>query len=56
MLTSSRTDFYLIESLANVQSIVLVTDLNGSDELMTDAFRTFFDVVRCVAVSEYRER
>ncbi|ORX94611.1 ARM repeat-containing protein [Basidiobolus meristosporus CBS 931.73] len=37
--------FYLLESLSTVKSVVLVVDLNNADELITDFFRTFFDIV-----------
>ncbi|KAF9429774.1 hypothetical protein BGZ94_009542 [Podila epigama] len=37
---------YLLESLSVVKSIVLITDLNNADELMTDLFKNFFDDVR----------
>ncbi|EGF98446.1 uncharacterized protein MELLADRAFT_69311 [Melampsora larici-populina 98AG31] len=36
---------YLLESLATVQSIVLICDIPSSEELMTEVFKLFFDVV-----------
>ncbi|KAK4052801.1 Sister chromatid cohesion protein pds5 [Microbotryomycetes sp. JL201] len=38
-------NFYLIESLSNVKSIVLICDLDGADELMRDVFKHCFDVL-----------
>lgn len=38
--------FYLLESLSTVKSVVLVCDLNDSDELMVEVFRDFFALVR----------
>jgi sister-chromatid-cohesion protein PDS5 len=38
--------FYLLENLSNVKSITLVTDLPGADEMITDVFRGFFDLIR----------
>lgn len=40
---------YLIESLATIKSVVLVVDLPGADELMTNYFESILQVVRCVA-------
>ncbi|KAK4057405.1 Sister chromatid cohesion protein pds5 [Microbotryomycetes sp. JL221] len=37
--------FYLIESLSSVKSIVLICDLEGSDELMRDVFKQAFDAL-----------
>ncbi|KDQ08190.1 hypothetical protein BOTBODRAFT_118968 [Botryobasidium botryosum FD-172 SS1] len=38
--------FYLLESLSSIKSVVLVCDLPHADELMTEIFRDFFDLVR----------
>ncbi|PWN42791.1 hypothetical protein IE81DRAFT_289632 [Ceraceosorus guamensis] len=38
--------FYLLESLSNVKSITLVADLHGADEMMTDLFRGFFELIK----------
>ncbi|KAG9013484.1 hypothetical protein FRB94_002559 [Tulasnella sp. JGI-2019a] len=38
--------FYLLESLASIKSIVLVCDLPQADDLMTEIFRDFFDLMR----------
>jgi sister-chromatid-cohesion protein PDS5 len=38
--------FYLLESLSTIKSVVLVCDLPQADELMSEIFRTFFDLVR----------
>ena len=40
--------FYLIESLSNVKSIVLICDLDSADELMAEIFKQSFDVISCV--------
>lgn len=40
--------FYLIESLSNVKSIVLICDLDSADELMAEIFKQSFDVIRYV--------
>ncbi|KZT61710.1 cohesin-associated protein Pds5 [Calocera cornea HHB12733] len=36
--------YYLLESLSNVKSIVLVCDLPQAEELMSEIFRNFFDL------------
>lgn len=38
--------FYLLESLSNVKSVVLVCDLSNADEMMTDYFKGFLDLAR----------
>ncbi|KAJ1033876.1 hypothetical protein NDA16_000084 [Ustilago loliicola] len=38
--------FYLLESLSNVKSVVLVCDLSNTDEMMTDYFKGFLDLAR----------
>lgn len=38
--------FYLLESFANVKSIVIICDLAAADELMTTFFRQSFDTIR----------
>lgn len=38
--------FYLLESLSNVKSITLVADLHGADEMMTDLFKGFFEMIK----------
>ncbi|KZO98450.1 hypothetical protein CALVIDRAFT_495831 [Calocera viscosa TUFC12733] len=38
--------YYLLESLSNVKSIVLVCDLPQADELMSEIFRNFFDLAK----------
>ncbi|RKP38243.1 armadillo-type protein [Dimargaris cristalligena] len=38
--------FYLLESLSNVKSVVLVVDLNHPEQLVTEFFRLFFDIIR----------
>ncbi|CCF52151.1 hypothetical protein NDA11_006419 [Ustilago hordei] len=38
--------FYLLESLSNVKSVVLVCDLQNADEIMTDYFKAFLDLAR----------
>ncbi|SNX85250.1 related to PDS5 - precocious dissociation of sister chromatids [Melanopsichium pennsylvanicum] len=38
--------FYLLESLSNVKSVVLVCDLANVDDMMTDYFKGFLDLVR----------
>ncbi|KAK7046668.1 sister chromatid cohesion protein pds5 [Favolaschia claudopus] len=38
--------FHLLESLATVKSVVLVCDLQNADELMVEAFRDFFQLIR----------
>ncbi|PWY99706.1 ARM repeat-containing protein [Testicularia cyperi] len=38
--------FYLLESLSNVKSIVLVCDLSNADDMMTDYFKGFLDLAR----------
>nr|WJN24940.1 cohesin maintenance factor [Moesziomyces parantarcticus] len=38
--------FYLLESLSNVKSVVLVCDLANADELMTDYFKGFLELAR----------
>ncbi|KAJ7145311.1 armadillo-type protein [Mycena crocata] len=38
--------FHLLESLSTVKSVVLVCDLQNSDELMLEIFRDFFQLVR----------
>ena len=40
--------FYLLESLSQVKSIVLLTDL-GADDLLTEIFRDFFEIIRFVS-------
>ncbi|KAK7205746.1 armadillo-type protein [Myxozyma melibiosi] len=37
---------YLLESLSQVKSIVLVADLNNSEEIMNEIFSNFFDLVK----------
>ncbi|KAK9249177.1 armadillo-type protein [Lipomyces tetrasporus] len=37
---------YLLESLSQVKSIVLVSDLPNGDDLMSDIFEMFFDLVK----------
>ncbi|GJE86522.1 hypothetical protein PsYK624_026020 [Phanerochaete sordida] len=38
--------YHLLESLSTVKSVVLVCDLPNAEELMTDIFRDFFNIVR----------
>ena len=38
--------FYLIESLSNVKSAVLVCDVPGAEQLVTEAFKQFFDLAK----------
>ncbi|PWN48272.1 ARM repeat-containing protein [Violaceomyces palustris] len=38
--------FYLLESLSNVKSVVLVCDTPNADEMMTDYFKAFFELTR----------
>ncbi|EJT99367.1 hypothetical protein DACRYDRAFT_96151 [Dacryopinax primogenitus] len=38
--------YYLLESLSNVKSIVLVCDLPQADELMSEIFRNFFELAK----------
>lgn len=38
--------FYLVESLSNVKSAVLICDVPGSDQLVTDYFKQFFSMAR----------
>ncbi|KAJ1650032.1 Sister chromatid cohesion protein pds5 [Dispira simplex] len=38
--------FYLLESLSTVKSVVLVVDLAQPEELITDFFRLFFDIIQ----------
>lgn len=38
--------FYLLESLSNVKSITLVTDLTGAEQMMEDVFKGFFELVK----------
>ncbi len=38
--------FYLLESLSNVKSVVLVCDLANADELMSDYFKGFLELAR----------
>ncbi|KAI8807417.1 armadillo-type protein [Cladochytrium replicatum] len=38
--------FYLLESLSTVRSVLLVTDLSNSEELISRTFHTFFQVIR----------
>ncbi|KAJ7160887.1 armadillo-type protein [Mycena filopes] len=41
------TEYYhLLETLSTVKSVILVTDLQNSDELMVEIFRDFFQIVR----------
>ncbi|KAK4699468.1 sister chromatid cohesion protein PDS5, partial [Phenoliferia sp. Uapishka_3] len=37
--------FYVVESLSNVKSIVIICDLESGDELMADLFKQCFDVI-----------
>ncbi|KAG8937052.1 hypothetical protein FRC02_008159 [Tulasnella sp. 418] len=37
--------FYLLESLSTIKSVVLVCDLPSADELITEIFRDFFDLI-----------
>nr|WJN24946.1 cohesin maintenance factor [Tranzscheliella williamsii] len=38
--------FYLLESLSNVKSVVLICDLNNADEMMAEYFKAFLDLAR----------
>lgn len=38
--------FYLLESLATVESVVLLGDIDKSDSIIVDLFQSFFDVVQ----------
>ncbi|TPX40005.1 hypothetical protein SeMB42_g06166 [Synchytrium endobioticum] len=38
--------YYLLEQLSTVKSIILVTDLDGADELLTEIFQDFFKMVQ----------
>ncbi|KAJ1970495.1 Sister chromatid cohesion protein pds5, partial [Dimargaris xerosporica] len=38
--------FYLLESLSTVKSVVLAVDLDRPEELVTEFFRLFFEVIR----------
>ncbi|MCO5606325.1 hypothetical protein L7F22_060512 [Adiantum nelumboides] len=38
--------FYLLESLSNVKSVVLICDLSNADEMMVDFFKGFLDLIR----------
>jgi sister-chromatid-cohesion protein PDS5 len=47
---------YVLTSLAEVKSIVLLTDVNGADELMVELFSTFFDMVSGTSKSSTGEQ
>jgi hypothetical protein len=40
--------FYIVDSLASVKSIVIICDLDGSEELVERVFRESFDTISCV--------
>ena len=37
---------YLLESLANVKSAVLMCDIPGADQLVSETYKVFFDLAR----------
>ena len=37
---------YLLESLANIESVVLACDAPGGDDIVTSFFQTFLQIIR----------
>jgi sister chromatid cohesion protein PDS5 len=40
--------FHLLENLARVKIVLLILDLQNYEELLTELFRNFFDIIRSV--------
>lgn len=46
---------YLLESLSQVKSIVLVADLPNSEDVLSEIFGNFFDIVKYVTNKIHQE-